>query len=445
MRLQEANTWIRKHNERIRSTGTLRTRAQFNEKQTQQTVEELPKQAKNKEKAMPKQRRTKSKIHKGFVCRSWATNFLPKAIDGENENDEFIPFFVRKYVNNSESKSTDTKKDTASPPLPLEETSENVYLPSTEAVPEEQPEQNTTENIIKQEIKSNRKPYVDENNNEERHARNRAGNYYSLQNISPDFTCCCGGRLVRDKISRSKSTLSSSRIHRTRSKSSKETSCVTLPIKQFPPINPLEGIEKANFSARRKRGVLPTRRPHTVDTALLAKEAILVNGHHNVPSYLKFNCIDATLSQENVNREKQIFSRAKFEKEYVKSKTFDQVWKPSSMAADRNGERTLDKKATAKCIFNEEQNDPGRSGHNRSFSDSLGKEPESSSGRFDENQNVLFRDRGNNSLVRTPPQLLKEDHESNTDSNDTGLGSEIEYTFRGSAKLDAYLQPRGES
>lgn len=462
IRLREANSWITKHNDRIRSTGTLRTRAQFHEKQKQEAVKELPKQANDKGKGKSKQRRNKSKIHKGFVCRTWATNFLLNDA-GEKEDDEFVPFFVRKYVDNAKSSSTDSKKDTSTA-SPEEGTEQKItQLASNQADPEEPFEQtNTTENMSKLEIKPKGKPYFDENNNEkitDRLIKNRTGNSHSLQNISHDFICCCGEKLHHDKeMRRYQSTLPISKHLRQlqRSRSSKDTTtCVALPIKQFPPINPLEEIKKQSSPARRKRGVLPARRPHTVDTALLSKGVILVNGHHNLPNYVKASdCFNALCSErasksslENNDKRKQTFRRVEFEQDCSRRKNFDEVIEllSLSMAADRRAEGTRDRKGTPPSVVHEGQNIQGGRDCSRSLSDPRGNgKPARIS--FDCSENVVISGTGNGLPLRTPPHSLNsEDNDSNTDSNDTGLGSEIEYALDGSAKLDVYLQTRGAS
>lgn len=429
MRLREANNWITKHNERIRSTGTLRTSAQCRqEKQIlQQEGKEIPKQTKDKDTAKLKQRKSKTKLHKGFVCRTWATNFLSKDAQ-KNEDDEFIPFFVRKYVDKSKSnfpdteKSTDTRKNSEITSIDLQIDSEDTLS------------QNIAEEL-KKEFQLQEKPHIDELNNRGNGRRIKT-NTDKLQNSSCDsfeFICSCGQAITHDKkISNSSTFPGTKHLRNERSRNSKVRFSVALPIKQFPPINPLEEMKKPNFPARRKREALPTRRPHTVDTALLSKGVILVNGHHNLPNFriaseAAFNRQYsgqrvATSSLENLNKEGQIFSRVKSEQ------------------GCGTGCRRLD----------EEQNSGGRYGRHRSLSDPRGTAKPSPKS-LGENRHSLYRDSvecftGNRRRVRTPPHSLNsEDNDSNTDSNDTGLGSEIEYSFDGLAKLDVYLQPRNTS
>ena len=450
MRLREANSWITKHNERIRSTGTLRTSAQWNDRGKQEAVEEIPKQA--KEEAKPKQRKTKSKIHKGFVCRTWATNFLPKDA-GENEDDEFVPFFVRKYVDNSKSTGPEKKRAVVTLTGGKHKTSNYAC---GQADSDETAKQNTTENVTKLEIKTkDRRNSDDEENIEikEQHMENWAGSGLGLKSIFHDSICCCGERLKRGKErKRSQSTIPPNRASQQRARI-KEKTCVALPIKQFPPINPLEGTKKPKFLSGRTVGVSSTRnRPHTVDSAFLSKDAILVNGHRNLPNYIRASDSFAgvlRLSSENLNKEKQMFSRVAFERDCMGGKTFDEVIKLMSSTQrreeDKGVEETVDKNETAKSALHDLKNVQVQSVRSRSLSDPRGNEKWSRC-RIDENQNVLCRDIGNRPAVRTPLNSIHNEYDDScTDSNNNGLGSEIEYTFDGSAKLAVYLHPRGAS
>lgn len=449
IRLREADSWITKHNERIGSTGTLRTRAQCNERGKQEAVKEISKQT--KEKGKPKQRKTKSKIHKGFVCRTWATNFLPKDA-GENEEDEFVPFFVRKYVDNSKSIGPEKKKAVVTLTEGKRKTSNHACGQADSDA--ETTEQNTTENVTKLEIKTKDRPNSDDEDNietKEQHLENWAGSGLGLKSISHDSICCCGERLKHGKeMKRPQSTIPLNRASHQRARI-KEKTCVALPIKQFPPINPLEGTKKPKFLSGRTVGVSPTRnRPHTVDSALLSKEAILVNGHRNLPNYIRasdsFTGV-LRLSPENLNKEKQMFSRVAFERDCVDGKTFDEAIRlmSSRREADKEVEETVDKNETAKSALNELKNLQVQSVRSRSLSDPRGNEKWSRR-RIGENQNVLYRDVGNRPAVRTPLNSIhNEDDDSCTDSNNNGLRSEIEYTFDGSAKLAVYLHPRGAS
>ncbi|XP_078379482.1 uncharacterized protein LOC144662529 [Oculina patagonica] len=440
MRLREANNWITKHNERIKSTGTLRTKAQSQEKQ-HQAVKDAPKLTKDKDGAKPKQRKSKTKVHKGFVCRTWATNFLPMDVQ-KNEDDEFIPFFVRKYVDKSKSNFPDKGKQTSTPLE--EENRKDSDITSTQTKPENTLSQNAAKELNKVEVHLE-KPHLDEFNNRRKGGRIKTSsdNLQNLPRVPYEFICSCGQAITHQNKETNKSSTFSGTKHlrRQTSKNSKVRFSVALPIKQFPPINPLEEMKKTNFPARKKREILPTRRPHTVDTALLSKGIILVNGHHNLPPFT--NACDGrrptTSSLETPNKYRQISSRVTSEQDYdTGSKRFDdQVIESLS----RNAGTTS---SSPQCILNEEQNGCERRGRHRSLS-----EPRSIS--LSRNQNTLCRHSAgcfteNRRRVRTPPHSLNsEDGDSNTDSNDTGLGSEIEYLFDGLAKLDVYLQPRSTS
>ena len=419
MRLREANNWITKHNERIRSTGTLRTSAQHRQgKQiSQQEENEIPKQTKDKDTAKLKQRKSKTKLHKGFVCRTWATNYLSEDAQ-ENEDDEFIPFFVRKYVDKSKSNFTDTEINITT--SFAEKNRNNSATSSNQIESGDTLSENITKELKTKEFQLQENPYFDELNNRERRIKTSTGKPQNSSSDSYEFICSCGQAITRNKETSNSSKSSGTKYLRNeRSRNSKvKFSVAALPIKQFPPINPLEEMKKPNFSARKKRDVLPTRRPHTVDTALLSKGIILVNGHHNLPNFrstsqLALNrqyCGQRVIASsiENLNKEGQIFSRGK-----------------------------------------SEQNSQGRCGRHRSLSEPQGTaKPLSKNLGENGNKSKLYRDSvecfaGNRRCVRSPSHSLNsEDNDSNTDSNDTGLGSEIEYSFDGMAKLDVYLQPR---
>lgn len=257
-----------------------------------------------------------------------------------------------------------------------------------------------------------------------------------LQNSSRDsyeFMCSCGKAITHNKAMSNSSKSATNYLRNERLRDSKVRFSVALPIKQFPPINPLQEMKKQNFLARRKQEVLLTRtRPHTVDTARLSRGIILVNGHHNLPNFR--NAIQPAFdsqycgqrgtqsSLENLNKEAQIFAaRGKSEQNL------------------RTGCNRLD----------EERKSEGRFGRHRSLSEPRATVKPSSKD-LGQNGHSLYRDSvecftGNRRRVKTPYSLNSEDNDSNTDSNDTGLGSEIEYCFDGLAKLDVYLQPRSTS
>lgn len=433
MRLREANNWITKHNERIRSTGTLRTKAQYRQvKQiSQQEGKEIPKLTKEKDTAKLKQRKSKTKLHKGFVCRTWATNYLSKD-DQKNEDDEFIPFFVRKYVDKSKSNTPDTEKKTSSPTE--EENRNNSATTSTQIESEDALSQNIAEELKTKEFKLQEQPYFNALDNREkvRRIKTSSGQLQNSSRDSYEFICSCGQAITHNKEMVNSSKSGTKHLRNERSRNSKVRFSVALPIKQFPPINPLQEMKKPNFPARRKREVLPTRRPHTVDTALLSKGTILVNGHHNLPNFRIVSqpalnrqyCgqrVTAS-SLENLSKEGQIFSRVKSEQNRG------------------NGSKR----------FEEEHNSGGKCCRHHSLSDPRAN-AKSSSKDLGENEHSLYQESvecftADWRRVRTPPHSLNsEDNDSNTDSNDTGLGSEIEYSFDGLAKLDVYLQPRRTS
>ena len=106
--------------------------------------------------------------------------------------------------------------------------------------------------------------------------------------------------------------------------------------------------------------------------------------------------------------------------------------------------KTAKESGKSQCVLDKEPNDREKRGRHRSLSD-LQRVPKS----LDENSNNLYQNstdclKGQRRCVRTPLHSLNsEDDDSKPDSNETGLvGSEIEYSVDGLAKLDVYLQPR---
>ena len=458
LRLREANTWITKHNERLRSTGSLRSKAHFSIKHDLQDVNELSKQARCNDKEVIKQRKAGGTLHKGFVCRTWAANFLENNAT-EVEDDEFIPFFVRKYVDNSKSVSAVVKNVITGKSTEKKET---LQLESLKRDNKELTESNSNESARKLEITLEEKAFDDENNNTKIEDCTKAspGDFKSLQNISGRFVCGCGGTLAHDMEikRRAKSTLPTRKyLDHVRSSSFRETHCVALPIKQFPPINPLEDMRKPNSQARIKRGILPARRPHTVDTAMVLKEAIVVNSHCNLPNYNKKSDLpsrevyherDSVSPSEQYSNDRKLHPGVKFDKNWLGSKHFDEGLK---MLCPRSEEgwrvnKTLVKSATSQCaVHDSNKHIQERRGRCRSLSVPPGNNKQSRMS-VNKNQNVMYGNIGNRLPLKAPPYSPNgEDNDSGTDSNDTGLGSEIEYAFDGSAKLDIYLQPRGTS
>ena len=436
MRLREANNWITKHNERIRSMGTLRTSAQYRQEKptSQQEGKEIPKQTKEKQfaKLHVKQRKSKTKLHKGFVCRTWATNYLSNG-DQKNEDNECIPFFVRKYVDKSKSNFPDSDKKASTPFA--EENRNNSATSSTRIEYEDALSPNISGEFKTEEFQLKEKRNFNVLDNQEKGMSIKT-NTRQLQNSSRDsyrFICSCGKAITHNKEMSNFSKSATNHLRNERLLNSKVRFSAALPIKQFPPINPLQEMKKQNFPARRKRDVLLTRRPHTVDTSFLSKGVILVNGHHNLlnfrnesqPAFNRkyFGQRGTPSSLESLNEEAQIF------------------------AARVKSEQNL---RTGCKRFDEERNSGGGFGRHRSLSEPRATAKPSSKDLGENGHR--YRDSvecftANRRRVRTPPHSLNSepDNDSNTDSNDTGLGSEIEYSFDGLAKLDVYLQPRSTS
>lgn len=436
MRLREANSWITKHNERIKSTGTLRTKTQFQEKQREQqhAVKGAHSLQKDNEHSKQNQRKSKTKIYKGFVCKSWATSFLPKDAQ-KNEDEEFTPFFVRKYVDKSRSTSADHDEHSSTR---LEERN-GKNLDMTTKEPETSLSQNTVDGLKRVEVNLKEIPCLDEVNNgrKGRGIKTSTDNLQNLPSVPYKFICSCGQPVTHDKKVIKASPFSGTKhFRRERSQNSKVRFAVALPIKQFPPINPLQEMKKPNFPARKKSELLPSHRPHTVDTATLSKGVMLVNGHYNLPHFTNACSSQRpnTTSLENLNKEREGASRVNFKQDCdTRSKRFDEVIESCS--------GKINKSTTPQCVLNEVRNSREGCGRHRSLSNPRSLKLSKYRNNLCRHSVECFSE--NRRRVRTPPHSLNsEDGDSNTDSNDTGLGSEIEYSFDGLAKLDVYLQPR---
>ena len=439
MRLREANNWIKKHNERIQSTGTLRSKAHTQEKRREQTEKQIQNKTEDNENAKYKQK--KLKIQKGFVCRTWATKFLSNDAQ-KSEDDEFIPFYVRKYVDRSKSAWSSQEKQTTSV---AEESMLAAEVILTQKDQHNKLTTNASEELSEIEVQLKEKLSYDKFNNKrnsEKHKRTGKDNAQSLTNVPHELICSCGQTIPNDKDKRiPRGFQGTTPLRSDKARNSKVRFSVALPIKQFPPINPLEELKKANFPPKKKRGVSLNRRPHTVDTALLSKGVILVNGHSNLPNFTSANKAFnrqyggqtfTTSSLENLHKENQICSQVKNEP----CKRFDEFVELLPWGSSK----TLNRNWTPQCALNDEQD-----GRHRSLSDPR-RVPKTPDENRNNNRNSAECLTGNRRRIRTPIHSLNsEDDDSNTDSNDTGMGSELEYSVDGLAKLDVYLQPRNAS
>lgn len=424
MRLREANNWIRKHNERIQSTGTLRSKTHSHELHRQQEAKQIHNKPNND--GNTKYKQEKKKIHKGFVCRTWASNFLSSDAQ-KSEDDDFTPFYVRRYVDKSKS-APPGKVRRNTPLVQKHRTSSEVLLTQREA--HDLSSEKSSQVFSEIEVQLKGKLFHDE-------SYNRRNNEKPNSNISHALMCSCGQITHHDNDKRvpGGGFQAPRPVEVERTQNSKLKFSIVLPIKQFPPINPLEELKKPNFPARKKLGVSLNRRPHTVDTALLSRGVILVNGHHNLPNFIgsdkAFNRqrdgqITSKSSFENLSREKQLFSSGRQKHEHGQSERFDE-----SIGLSHQ------------CVLNKDPNNREKCGRRCSTGD-----PRRAPRSLDENGNNLYRNsadslKGQRRCVRTPLHSLNsEDDVPKTESNETGLGSEIEYSVDGLAKLDVYLQPR---
>ncbi|XP_068692841.1 uncharacterized protein [Montipora foliosa] len=430
--LREANSWVENYNETLRSTGSLRKNNQVCKEEKHEATAKFPKQTKE-EQGTDQSKRT-TKIKKGFACRTWAASFLSKS-SGEKKSGELVCMFVRQYAENLNSSAFISDKGSSSTKKGMEgraaqgTDSDRVHG------------QNTSTKITKLVIDLKGKTSFDQNK--------ETGEPKFKNGTKSIHGCFCGKKVMRDDIMRrSQSTASISRLRFNRSKS-----MVALPVKQFPPINPLQAFKKPYVPVRETRSVLLTRRPHTVDTACLAKELMLVNGHYNLPDYVIENhyingcCVQRIpwKSMETVNKGKQVVPWADFKH----GKSLDDVMDISSprKKEDRDGTifgGTFYKQEITK---RKERTIQERNVAVRKSKSDLYRNKESSRRRICENKDVFRISKANRQLASrtsTPPHSTS-DENNDSDSNDTGLGTDIEYTVDGSAKIDVYLQPRGNS
>ncbi|XP_074633542.1 uncharacterized protein LOC141892237 [Acropora palmata] len=438
-KLQDANIWVHKYNAKYQCIGSLRTKVQLLNQEKKTTRNSL-KQTKGIEK--PDKEKIPSKIQKGLACRTWAVSFPSKNARTKTKSEEFASVFGRQYTENTKSLSewnaVDAKKKMAQT---------NQASPKTISS-EGTREQTTPARIIRLEIDLREKSSGDENDStDEQKIKTKTESFQSVPSSSfcDIKQCFCGEKITRDnKVKRSYST-SFDRPHPHRSRS-----VVALPIKQFPPINPLEVLKKSSVSLNPTRGVLPIRRPRTVDTARLSRELIIINGHFNLPNYVnKSHLRNGCYVQRGLRRSSEDISQRKvfytpwvdFKRDNFVSGNFDNLslidreaphyTRNFEKEKQKTGDKNARKAATQKSVSNIRGNKKWT------------RDKRNESEHILRIRNTLGN-RGPQS--RTLPHSTKSDqNQSDSDSNDTGLGSEIEYAVDGSTKLDVFLQPRRNS
>lgn len=440
-KLQDANIWVHKYNAKYQCIGSLRTKVQLLN-QEKETTRNSPKQT--KEIAKPDKEKIPSKIQKGLACRTWAVSFPSKNARKKTKSEEFASVFGRQYtentksVLNSEWNAVDAKKKMAQT---------NQASPKTISS-EGAREQTTPARIMRLEIDLREKSSDDENNSTgEQKIKTKTESFQSVpsSSVCDVKQCFCGEKITRDnKVKRSYST-SFDRPHSHRSRSA-----VALPIKQFPPINPLEVLKKSSVSLNPTRGVLPIRRPRTVDTARLSRELIIINGHFNLPNYateshLRNGCYvqrGLRRSCENISQRKEFYTRwLDFKRDNFVSGNFDNLSLIDREAPHYTRNFEKEKQKT-------EEENTRKAATQKSASNIRGNKKWTRDKRNESEHILRIRNTLGNrgSQSRTLPHSTKSDqNQSDSDSNDTGLGSEIEYTVDGSTKLDVYLQPRRSS
>ena len=105
MRLRQSSHWINTHNERFKNVGSLK----INEESSVSTkmVKVSPSEA-----GKSNLYYVRKKIRKGFVCRSWSADFLPNENKSTDEVENSNPLMVSRFVDRlrkHEEASTDVK------------------------------------------------------------------------------------------------------------------------------------------------------------------------------------------------------------------------------------------------------------------------------------------------------------------------------------------------
>ena len=420
MRIRESSSWITKHNDQISSTGSLRVGG-------------------SSSKALQGEKSRQPRICKGFACRSWASEFLSdEYLDNEGE---CTPFTVRRYVDrsrNSSSRSTRAGRLQGTCKSPKNSERAKCFKEGSEV-------KSDNEHTTKEYDPSETTPLSGADIKEQLEERDREQSSMScIETLSPQtsdiaatkFVCSCKAdsynvELFRDRIacclgeSRSAKTIRSSR----RSK----TLGAALPVKQFPPIDPLQEVKKM---AAQKRQI-PRERPRTVDTAFMAREMGRTPGRsdscsreekdHPSNSTLsmiigqRISCCPPSSQKEHQEREKLrplvprgAASHLEMADDEVLQLLAYDVEKWSANDSDTSSVKSISRY------------------------------------RMNTALNVLpaglnFRSRHRNpNTLKTPPQSpsSKDWHDSMSESSDTGLGSEFELSPDGSTRLDVFLKPR---
>ena len=251
MRIRESSSWITKHNELIKSTGSLRVGESSDPQQ-----ESI--------------RARKSRVWKGFACRKWASEFLPA--DRSDGDEEYTPFTVRQYVDKS-SHATGTKTLNASNKVEPSAVEGRTNEERGKNQLRDAEDVNVQTSLVRMDSETS-KP-------EEEHDS-------EVQSLSPteillqqtevdseeDFMCPCKIDICNAPAFLERAApicQDSGRIRAlTAPKSSRKSKPlgIALPLKQFPPINPLRDAKKLrSVDAQKRRDHGKRERPHTVDPA----------------------------------------------------------------------------------------------------------------------------------------------------------------------------------
>ena len=412
-----------RHSDRIGSIGTLQlTPAPF-EKRKVHIIKRIP-----KEKV--------SKVHKGFVCKTWAEEFLPQG-DGENGKEEFAPFLVRKYVEKAKHRSPFKKEaDYRGGSTRCEKTKLQLRRFSSQTDETEIPKEDTSlkEHICEAQVNSR-------SNFETNCWERRAASFQRTRNMLKNLHCSCRRKPTSEINSRS--------CRDYRSRSAERDIRIALPVQQFPIINPLEETKKTIFTGRKPRKNPPNYRPQTVGSVLLNRHGFKGSDQSqrhscaNYFNYSNYGSLPITVlygtkvtgpSLENRNKEDQ-----KDEQTYRETREFDQrINLLSSSMNSWNVNLSRGEIKTTDVVVHDGQGVDNRRGRERRRSDSVVKMVTSCSSTEVTHSDCVA---GRTRPTKTPTQPLNCGG-FNSDSHDIGLGSEFECSLDGSAKLDVFLKPR---
>ncbi|XP_048583724.1 uncharacterized protein LOC116601453 isoform X2 [Nematostella vectensis] len=442
-----ASEWVTKHNQRIQLTGSLKS---LHSATTDESTKDLGFSKNGLANNSP---HTGSKITKGFVCRNWANDFLPEQYKLKDE-EEFVPFMVRKYVDRTKYNVNNNKpqvvhasreveqdnKPTVPAPLQTEEAVSEIFVSISDNT-HRQPvsSENQSCSICKKDEDKNavthRQPGQSGTNKSRRFDTKSESRGFSRDHLCSE-ACRCNQYHRHTGQSRSQSSTSTGLLQ--------PKSRIALPFKQFPPIEPLR--QSSNT------GIPTGQRPQTVASGFIANRAHLTSRRAHSSraksvTYANFSSTEArrakTTSSQDIRTEQIQASRyhaltgaitramRSDDAEYIKALRTPHNEQQPIMTLLPDGKQVL------RRTFSE---------HSRLMSLLRCSGVKMESKGFEKISSI-------ETLLYTPAQsyatLIQNSHQSvaveaggDTDSEVMGLGSDIAYSSEGSTKLEIYLNAR---